>query len=164
MPIAADYSTTKPVRAEDLQEIIDLLNADWAAYGTDAANLTATSVNPTKGSSTYLFESCQMNSSLIAVRFAITINTGGGFAAGTGAWRFAVPSAASANAQSATVGSVWVNDSGTALRVGALVFADSTHVEATIYNITGNALGAAGPGTAWATGDAVRGSITYEPA
>lgn len=136
----------------------------WATYGSDTTSLTATSVNPTKGSSTYTFEYSKPNLDLIQVRFFISINTGGGFAAGTGAWRFLLPESASANAQSGTVGNLWVNDSGTALQVGQLIIADATHAEGYLQNITGNALGAAGPGTAWATGDTIRGTITYEPA
>jgi hypothetical protein len=43
VPLAADYTTTKPVRAEDLQEIIDAIggsNDSWAVWVPTLTNLT----------------------------------------------------------------------------------------------------------------------------
>lgn len=103
----------------------------------------------------------QRNGKVTNYGFTISINTGGGFAPGAGPWSFLLP----VTAQGLNgVGSVWVNDSGTALRVGSLILASTTTAQAYLYNVPGNALDSNGPGTAWATGDVIRGFITYEAA
>jgi hypothetical protein len=146
-------------------QIRSLTAPGWVNYGTATTVLTATSVNPVLGSSTQNFSYRRSSGAdLVAMRFRIAITTGGAWAAGTGAYRFLLPVAASAEAINAETGRCWVNDSGTAIVSGSIIIATSTHAELYVHSVTGNALGAAGPGTAWATGDSMRGSISYEPA
>jgi len=163
--IPTSFPAGAKLRGADMQTISDALTALSSAK-TDFSSsftLTAVTVNPTKGSSTYSAAYTQVNK-LVIYEFRVDINTGGGWAAGTGAYRFLTPVAASTGSISRAQGSVFINDSGTALVVGTCSFVplDSTHLAITLAS--GASLGSAGPGTAWATGDHVEGSIVYEAA
>lgn len=136
----------------------------FTAYGSDTTSLTATTTNPTKGNSTYDFAYQQAGGSggkLIVARFRVVI--GSTFAAGSGSYRWLLPVAASTGAIDSSVGVCRLTDNGVAIYVGAVTLADSTHADIVKHG-DANSLGSGGPGTAWATGDAVFGSITYEAA
>src|SRR6266496_5746060 len=98
---------------------INVLN--WTDYTTVAPSggsafaITASTTAPTQGNSTYRAE-YQRNTFNCNVR--IHIDIGSTFAAGSGNYRFGLPFTASANASTATAGALWINDSGTALRMG----------------------------------------------
>lgn len=132
--------------------------AAWTDYAA-SLTVTASSVNPTKGNSTYAAEYTQVGK---LVTFTFKINIGSTWVAGTGDYRFSLPVTADAGIRG--VGGCWINDTGTALRVGVTTLQSTTNAELYISSITGNALGAAGSGTAWATGDVISATITYEAA
>jgi hypothetical protein len=143
----------------------------WTAYspagGTNV--LQGSTTSPTQGSSTYFAEYLYIHPKLIKVRFKISIDTGGGWNAGSGNYLLMLPPAygtMSTGSTKAALGMAYINDSGTALEQ-ALIYsnASTTHVE--IFRDTGSALtqlGSAGPGTSWATGDYIAGTFEYEPA
>jgi hypothetical protein len=150
-------------------DTIEVYNGSaWVVLSTHAAwidfsasfTITATTTNPTKGTSTYVAKYTQTGKT---VHFYFKITIAGGFAQGTGTYRFLLPVTA-ATSSGPGLGPAWVNDSGTALLVGATHFVDSTHVEIYLANATGGALGSGGPGTLWAVTDVIEGSITYEAA
>lgn len=156
-----------PVPAALLQEALDeierlsaLSAEDWTPFGAAGTILTAASSNPTLGNTTWAADYL-IGSGLVTVRMNFTI--GSTFAAGTGAYRFLLPVAASAAAIAAEVGNAWLDDNGTALRTGSVTAFDSTHVEIHRDSSTA-AIGSTGPGTAWATGDRIKLRYSYEPA
>jgi hypothetical protein len=129
----------------------------WTDYSS-TFTVTASSVNPTKGNSTYVAKYKQ-NGKDVLYNFKVTI--GSTFVAGTGSYSFLVPVACESSR--VAVGKVFVNDSGTALITGACTFdADATHV--VVFLSSGTTIGAAGPGTAWAVNDTILCSIVYEAA
>jgi hypothetical protein len=145
--------------------------ATWTAYspagGTNV--LQASTTSPTQGLSTYFAEFLRVHPKLIQVRFKISIDTGGGWNAGSGNYRLMLPPQypTMSTGSSNTVTDVcYINDSGTALEQ-ALMYANAHTTYMEIFRDTGSALtivGSAGPGTAWATGDYIAGTFQYEPA
>jgi len=133
--------------------------AAWTDFSA-SLTITAGGGNPTKGNSVYTARYKQ-NGKDVLYNFKISI--GSTFSAGSGTYNFLVPVAAETNRLA--VGKVFVNDSGTALLTGICTFdSDTTHVVVFLANITGAALSATGPGTAWATGDTIVCSVVYEAA
>ena len=156
----------------DLNDRVTVLEStDWAPYSPAGGInvLRASTTNPTQGSTGYLAEYFVNNNNLIQVRMQFTIDTGGGFSAGSGNWRFMLPPAyptMTLNSARTLTGAVFINDSGTALRTG-VVYGDSNQTYVTVFYDNGSALatlGSGGPGTAWQTGDAMAFSFFYEPA
>lgn len=137
---------------------------DWVDY-TATFTLTASTTSPTQGNSTYKAEYVQVAKKAIHVR--IRIDIGSTFSAGSGNYRFSLPSTATSNASNGTAGTAWINDSGTAIR-GAWVTLDSQTTYASAwYTSAATALtvvNSAGTGTAWATGDVMILNFLYEPA
>jgi hypothetical protein len=137
---------------------------DWVDYSS-TFTLTASTTSPTKGNSTYLAEYVKVAKKLIHVR--IRIDIGSTFSAGSGNYRFSLPVTASTNAGQVTVGTGWINDSGTAFR-GAWITFDTQTAYATAWYQNGatsvGQLGSAGSGTAWATGDSIQIQFAFEPA
>jgi hypothetical protein len=137
---------------------------DWVDYSA-TFTLTASTSNPTQGNSIYKAEYLQIAKKTIHVR--IRIDIGSTFTAGSGNYRFALPFTAATNASNSTAGSMWINDSGTALRGGwATLDSQTTYATAWYINAatTITALGSAGSGTAWANSDVIILNFTYEPA
>lgn len=145
--------------------------ADWTDYSPSTGSnvLQASTTNPTQGSSTYLAQFVYLNSNMVQVRIRIDINTGGGWNAGSGNWRFMLPPqypTMSVNSSKTLTGAVFINDSGTALKIG-VVYGDSNTTYVTVFYSSGasaTTLGSGGPGTPWGTGDVVTFTILYEPA
>lgn len=143
----------------------------WAAYSpADGTNvLQASTTNPTQGSSTYFAEYLRVHPKLIQVRFKVTVNTGGGWNAGSGSYRIMLPGAyptMTTGSSNTTTGVAYLNDSGTALEQ-AILYANASTTWMEAFRDTGSAitqLGSAGPGTSWATGDYIAGTFQYEPA
>jgi hypothetical protein len=137
---------------------------DWTDYSS-TFTLTASTTSPTKGNSIYLAEWLKVGKKGIHVR--IRIDIGSTFSAGSGNYRFSLPTTASTNASTSTVGSVWINDSGTALRMGVVTLDSITTYATAWYQSAATAvglLGSGGSGTAWATGDVVIINFLFEPA
>lgn len=146
--------------ATDLAAIGTALNSAW----TDISSTFFISTDGsavTKGASTVIARYKQIGK---MVDFGFKITIGSGFAAGSGNYLFALPVTPHATGVSQICGSCWINDSGTALRVGSAVSSSATTIGLTIYNITGGSLGAAGPGTAWAANDQIIAQVRYEAA
>jgi len=154
-PLPGEKITTWP---QGVDSAVNPLLAAWTNYSSSLV-LTATTTNPTKGPSTYLAHYIQMGK---VVHYYFSITIAGGFSSGSGSYRFSLP--VTANASLIGLGPAWVNDSGTALRVGTTNLIDTTHAEIYLSNITAGPLGDGGPGTVWAVGDIIKGSITYEAA
>lgn len=148
----------KAAWAQSVDSTVNPLVAAWTNYSS-SLTITATTTNPTKGSSVYLAHYIQMGKT---VHYYFSITIAGGFASGSGSYRFSLP--VTANSSLIGLGAAWVNDSGTALRVGTCNFVSTTTVEIYLSNITAGALGDGGPGTVWAVNDVIKGAITYEAA
>ena len=153
------------VTAAEMDAVLDqvetLTGAGWFDYSS-TFTLTAVSVNPTKGNSTYLARYRQpTGSDLVQVEVCITI--GSTFVAGSGVYRFSVPVNASTGSASCAVGVGWIFDSGTANRTGVVRFDAVSYVNWYLNGSTA-AIDNTGSGTAWATGDKIAFSLTYEAA
>jgi hypothetical protein len=134
-----------------------------AAFGVEtdyssSLTITASTTNPTKGDSVYSATYRQMGK---LVYYAVGITIGSTWAAGSGTYRFSLPVTAAGLARN--VGSVWVNESGVALRVGSCKLQSATNAEVYLSNLTGAALGSSGPSAAgWSTNDGVLFELWYE--
>jgi hypothetical protein len=151
-PVAQDLTATRAQVAAN--------NAPWFDY-TATFTLTASIVNPTQGNSVYRAEYLGVSAELIKVR--IRIDVGSTFNAGNGVYGFLLPFPASLGAIGGSVGNVYILDTGTAIRQAVGILVDATHIN--IYlNGAAVAIGSAGSGTAWATGDVIQINMDYEPA
>jgi hypothetical protein len=153
-PLPGEKITTWP---QGVDTAVNPMIAAWTDFSS-SFTITAVTTNPGKGTSTYIAHYLQRGKT---VDFFFSV--GVGFSSGgSGAYRFLLP--VTANASLIGMGPAWVNDTGTAFRVGVCTFVNTTHVEIYLSNITGAALGDGGPGTVWAIGDVIKASITYEAA
>lgn len=157
-----------PINAIDVTDELDAADAGtavWVDY-SGTFTLTASSVNPTKGNSTYTAEYLRVHENLVQVRINLLI--GSTFVAGTGNYRFLLPVAAAAGAVAKYGGTVHIEDSGTGYRQGLVVPVDgtTTYFLCTYMSAASVAslLGAAGTGTAWLTNDKIVINMQYEPA
>lgn len=145
--------------------------ADWAAIIAALHALTdpptdysasfvigASTTPPTKGNSVYTAEYRRLGP---WVDYTFSVDVGSTWAPGTGTYRFPLPFAATGNKRQ--VGRAFVADQGTALLTGAIIFGtpSDTWLSIVMANAGGAFLGAAGPGTVWASTDIMQGSITY---
>jgi hypothetical protein len=131
----------------------------WVDYSS-TFTLTAVSVNPTKGNSTYVARyHYPSNGEVIQVQ--VRIDIGSTFSAGSGVYRFLLPF--SANTNDVSIGSAYILDTGTANRM-AVVRRETTTQVCLYLNGALTALNEAGSGTAWATGDVIQFSYIYQPA
>lgn len=138
---------------------LDVALDTWVDYSSSFA-VTAAVTNPTKGNSIYVAKYVLIGQT---VHFTFKVTIGSTWGIGSGAYNFGVPFPAKADR--VAVGSAWLNDSGTAIRSGVATFdASATALRVFPYNLTAAPLDSAGPGTAWATNDAIMVSITYEQA
>jgi len=152
------FAAGQRLTAAQLQTIVtqvDSLTAPgWTSYGTSTTLLTAATTNPTLGSSTCTgVYRKPTGSDICDFQYHLLIDTGGGFSAGSGAYRFLLPFAAS----TAEGGSfhMTINESGVALRVGATSYVDTTHLSGW-YDGGGGNIGHAGLSSSWTTGDWLR--------
>lgn len=147
------------VLASDINELAD---SAWTSYGSAGTIVTAVTTSPTLGTSTWS-AAYLATTDLVIVRFSITINTTAPWNAGSGAYLILLPFAASTGSISGSVGSAWMDDFGTAPRIGAVYAASSTTVSVW-RDSTSAAIGSGGPGSAWATNDKLALTYAYEPA
>jgi hypothetical protein len=129
----------------------------WTDYSATFA-ITAVTTNPTKGNSTYAAEWVQIGKTVF---FAFAVTIGSTYSAGSGAYRFSIPVAASTAAQSRCAGVVFIQDSGSGFYCDVARGLNSTNIEIFQQGI-GTALGSAGPGTAWATNDQIFALLCYQ--
>lgn len=126
---------------------------DWSASFVLGASVTP----PTKGASVYTADYRRLGG---WVDFAWSVTIGAGFSAGSGTYQVPVPVTPIGNKRQ--VGTVYVQDAGTALITGVSFFNGAdTWLSLLLANNTGAVLGSGGPGTAWTPGDLIQGSITY---
>lgn len=163
MSLAFVPSAGRKLRASELLEMVTQINAltssAWTSYGAAGTILTAVTVNPTLGNTVWSAKYRQPpGSDVIDFRMSFTI--GSTFVAGTGEYLFLLPAAASADAVLGTTGAMFLDDNGTALRIGSSIIFDPTHLK--VYRESSTAsIGSGGPGTAWATGDRIKLSGRY---
>ena len=128
---------------------------DWFSY---TPTWTAETTSPTLGSS-ILTGRFSLNGRLCTAKFAVIVNTGGGFNAGSGLYRWAVPIASAPGISQYGIGKVF--DSGTEDFAGrAELSASGTFVGLSIPKTSLNVHPSL-PMTP-ATGDSYSASITYE--
>jgi hypothetical protein len=147
-------------KLQALASQIDSLTAPgWTSYGSWTTLLTASTTNPTQGSSTVAaYYRKPANSDICDFQYYLNINTGGGFNAGSGTYKFLLPFTAAVTEGGAF--HVTINEAGVALRVGASSYADTTHLTAW-YDASGGAVGSGGLSTSWTTGDWLRITGSY---
>ena len=126
------------------------VNGESAAY---APTWTAASVNPTIGNGT-IAATYSVSNNLCRADFKITF--GSTTTAGTGAWALTLPFASQQDA----VGSIHILDAGTTNYTGACEVNVGSSSLAFVANNFGANVGAGTP-QVWATGDYLRGSITF---
>lgn len=131
----------------------------WIDYSS-TFTLTATTTNPTRGNSTYAAR-YHYPSSGDLIHVQIRIDIGSTFSAGSGVYRFLLPT--SANTNDTSIGAGYILDTGTANR--SVIVRRETTTQVSIYlNGALTAITDAGSGTAWATGDIIQFAFTYQPA
>lgn len=163
MPLAFVPSAGRKLRASELLEMVTQINAltstSWTSYGAAGTIITSATTSPTLGNTTWSAKYRQpAGSDVIDFRMSFTI--GSTFVAGSGEYLFLLPVAASADAVLGTTGAMFLDDNGTALRVGTAIIFDTTHLK--VYRESSTAsIGNGGPGTAWATGDRIKISGRY---
>jgi len=158
MTLGITFSAGNRVTGTDLQAMVDQIDSltapGWTSYGTWSTLITASTTNPTQGSSTVAAQYRRpANSDICHIEINLAIDTGGGFNAGSGSYRFLLPFTASTSEQGAM--HMTINESGVALRSGGTNYVDTTHVEGW-YSSAGGSIGSGGLSTSWTTGDWVK--------
>lgn len=145
--------------ATDIQDLGAGLGV-WTSY---TPSWTALTTNPTLGSSTITGRYKALDSKTYIVQISVSITTGGAWNAGSGSYRFSLPSVTAATGR-IQVGSAHVLDSGTAHFSGTCkVSSGSTIIdEVVIGDATGNRLLGHNVPVTWATSDQINLSIMLE--
>lgn len=133
----------------------------WTSY---TPTWSATTTNPTLGSTTITGRWKALDSKTYIVQISIAITTGGAWNAGSGSYNFSLPNSVTSATGRVQVGSAHVLDSGTAHFAGVCkVHAGSTIIdEVPIADATGNRLLGHNVPVTWATGDQINLAITIE--
>jgi len=136
----------------------------WTAY-TPA--LTASTTNPTLGSSTLIGRYKLLDSKTLVVHIHLQVTTGGAWNAGSGNWQFSLPSGNAKNTTgSIQIVSCHVLDNGTAHYAGiAKISANATKFDENIIaDASGSRILSHNVPITWATGDQVniQGTIELE--
>jgi hypothetical protein len=158
------------IKSCEMEELLDQVDALTGAGYTDWSttfNVSAVTTPPTKGSSVYNAAYRRpAGSDVVDFEFYILIDATWAGAPGSGVYRFAMPFNASAGSLLRSVGTGHIFDNGTANRTGVLLVENvaGTHYLNWYLNASAAAITHTGSGTAWATGDIIRGSIRYEVA
>ena len=132
----------------------------WTDY---TPTLTASTTNPTLGSSTITGRYQNIGSKTYLVRVSLAITTGGAWNAGSGEWQVSLPSITVAGTL-ACVGSVHILDSGTRRYAGTCLATsgDTKIAIAIIADSTGDFVLKHNVPVTWATGDQVHWQIVVE--
>lgn len=131
----------------------------WVDYSS-TFTLTATTTSPTKGNSTYVAR-YRAPTGADKVDVQVRIDIGSTFSAGSGVYRFLLPF--TANTADVGIGACYILDTGTANRMAVVRRETSTQVSVYLNGAL-SGITDAGSGTAWATGDIIQFSFTYQPA
>lgn len=124
----------------------------WTSF---TPTMTATTTNPTLGSSTLTGRYKALDSKTYIIIIELTITTGGAWNAGSGTWEWALPGGVTTPAGYTQSLGGYVLDNGTDNKVATgTISASGSKVGQVIFD-GGNVLTHGGPGTAWATGDVV---------
>jgi hypothetical protein len=156
VPSHAAGAKSKASKLQTIDDILTALTGSWTDFSA-SFTITASVTPPTKGNSTYTAAYVQVGKT---VDYTFSVTVGSTFVAGSGDYRFLLPVTA---VMGSCIGVVRILDSGTSYYVAALTMQNSTHLEA-VKDGSATLVGSAGPGTAWATGDIIRGQIRYEAA
>lgn len=126
----------------------------WTDY---TPTWTATTTNPTLGSTTIAGRYKELDSKTLAVRINIAITTGGAWNAGSGSYIFSLPAGKTAHASALQILSAHVLDNGTAHFAGiARVLGGGTTIaETVIADSSGSRLLSNTVPVTWATGDQI---------
>lgn len=141
------------------------LTADgaWTDY---TPSLTAVTTNPTLGSSTIAGRYKAIGTNTYAVSIELAITTGGAWNAGSGEWKFSLPSGLTSNATIPNLGACHVYDSGTARFSGTAFIATGATViwPIVVADSTGDRVLKHNNPVTWATGDRVNLQVVVEVA
>lgn len=134
----------------------------WTDY---TPTVTATTTNPTMGSSTIAGRYKALDSKTYIVVISMSITTGGAWNAGSGEWKFSLPSITAA-AKGPYTGSMHVLDAGVGYFAGICVVDNSATVIHPMVTAddTGNRILSHNKPVTWATGDRIRVEILVEVA
>lgn len=152
--------TVERLKASELDVLADVVLAltdEWTDYSSTFA-ITATTTSPTRGASAYVARYKQLGKT-VDYMFSVTIAAG--WSSGSGAYIFPLP--VTARAANQAIGIIRVLDAGVGYRVGFLETTTTT-TGRIILDSGADFLGSAGPGSAWATGDAILAQLRYEAA
>jgi len=132
----------------------------WTSY---TPTWTATTTNPTLGSTTIAGRYKALDSKTYVVNVTISITTGGAWNAGSGSYIFSLPAGLTA-ATRIQIGSAHVLDNGTAHFAGICKVSASgtTIAETVIADASGSRLLSNSIPITWATGDQINLSILLE--
>jgi hypothetical protein len=140
----------------NLNLLADRWTAAWTAYTPAVSSLSGTP--PTKGNSTYAGAFIQLGKT---VHWRVRITIGSTFAAGTGAvYTISIPTAPTVNLAEDTIGYGSIQQSTVRCQIIATLISSTTVVitRASTEVLVGNA----GASAAWATGNVITISGTYE--
>ena len=149
------FSAGQRVTASQLMTMVNQIDSltapGWVSYGTWSTLVTAVTTNPTQGSSSAVARYRRpAGSDICDYQIKVLFNTGGGFNAGSGAYRFLLPFTASTSEIGAH--HMTIMESGVLYRSGGTDYVDQTHVEGW-YAASGAPIGYQGLSTSWTTGD-----------
>lgn len=152
--------------AAELLQVTDDVNGVWTDYSSTFA-WTAASSNPTQGNSTYSARWRYVG--LHTIRVCINLVLGSTFVAGSGVYSWSLPTAAADAHAYGAVGSIYILDSGTAVRIGHVVLSGLSsslivaYLVTTVTAGTNNVATQVGTGTqTWNTNDEIRIDFSYE--
>jgi len=143
---------------------VDIVHAGATVWTDYTPTWTATTTNPTLGSTTCTgrFKKLDTNTGLVNINVAIT--TGGAWNAGSGSYIFSLPAGWTTHATRIQVGAAHILDSGTAHYSGTCKsVGGSTQISETVIgDAAGNRLLSNNVPVTWATGDQINLSIMLE--
>jgi len=153
-----DSTSHKLKRTDSSGTDVDIEGSALGAWTAYSPALTATTTNPTLGSSTLTGRYKLLDSKTLVVHIHLSITTGGAWNAGSGTWQFSLPSGNAKNTSGMyQVASMHVLDNGTTHYAGvAKITANATKFdECVVADSTGTKIMSNNTPITWATGDQV---------
>lgn len=157
----ADVTFNEPSDVDAINALgnaMEALHAPWTDYSS-AFTITAATTSPTKGNSTYNARYKQVGKS---VDYGFSISIGSTFSPGAGIYFFPFPVPVNVASIVTRSGPAVILDNGVQYRTAVLNTYTTTQLAIILPN--GNFIDSTGSGTAWAGGDIIKGSISYEAA
>lgn len=142
---------------------IEAVSGGLGAWTDYTPTMTAVTTNPTLGSSTLTGRYKLLDAKTGIAQVVFTVTTGGAWNAGSGEWKFSLPSGWTSVAR-LQVGSAHVLDSGTARYAGSALVAGSSTViwPIVIADSTGDRVLKHNNPVTWATNDTVELNVLIE--